>query len=63
METVLLLQKIRQIKDSLGEVSLATIHQMLREAEECVLQIQRASPEQMRRESRALSLSTSKEGR
>ena len=62
METVLLLQKIRQIKGSLGEVSLATIHQMLTEAEECVLQMQRGSPEQMRRESRVFLASRSSEG-
>jgi hypothetical protein len=53
MHTVLLIQKIREIKDSLGEVSFARIHQMLNEAEQYALSIQRESPEQMRRMSRS----------
>ncbi len=63
MDTILLLQKIRQIQHSLGEVSLATIHQMLREAEEYALRIQRDSPEQLRRESRVFSGSRSSQDR
>lgn len=52
METILLLEKIRQIKNVLGDVSLARIHQMLNEAEQYALTIQRESPEQLRRVSR-----------
>jgi hypothetical protein len=54
MNTVLLIQKIHEIKDSLGEVSLARIQQMLNEAEQYALSIQRESPEQARRASRVV---------
>ncbi len=54
MNTVPLIQKIHEIKDSLGEVSLARIHQMLNEAEQYALSIQRESPEQERRASRVV---------
>ena len=52
---IMLMQKLREMKESLGEKSLAKIHVMLNEAEEHALRIQRESPEQARRESRRQS--------
>jgi len=49
---ILLIQKLREIKESLGERDLATIHCMVTEAEEHALCLQRESPEHIRRESR-----------
>lgn len=49
---IMLIQKLRAIKESLGESELAAIRLMLEEAEEHALRIQRESPEQARRDSR-----------
>jgi len=49
---ILLIQKLREIKNSLGKQSLAAIHCMLTEAEEFAVRVQRESPEQLRRDCR-----------
>ena len=54
---VTLIQKLQEIKESLGEKSFAKIHVLLKEAEELALRIQQESPEQARRESRHRDLS------
>ena len=54
MATVALIQKLQDIKNSLGIESFATIHHMLNEAQEVALCIQRETPEQRRRDSRFL---------
>ncbi|MGA8671392.1 MAG: hypothetical protein WB679_16025 [Terracidiphilus sp.] len=53
MNTVVVLQKLNEIERALDVVEeRATIRKMLVDAQLCVLELQRESPEQMRRDSR-----------
>jgi hypothetical protein len=52
---ILLLQRLQEIRESLGDKSLASIYHMLNESEEIALRIQQESPEHARRESRHLA--------
>jgi hypothetical protein len=52
MNTVLLLQKLDEIERALDVEERATIRKMVLDAQQCALEIQRESPEQMRRDSR-----------
>jgi uncharacterized membrane protein len=54
MNTVVLLEKLNKIERALDVEERATIREMLRDAQQCALQIQRETPEQMRRDSRAV---------
>lgn len=49
---MVIIQKLRDIEVSLGESCPAPIRLLLKEAQDHALQIQRESPEQLRRESR-----------
>jgi len=52
--TVVLLQKLGDIERALEIEERATIRNMLLDAQQYVLQLQRESPEQMRRDSRVV---------
>ena len=52
---VLLIEELSEIKESLGDRSLAAIRAMLTDAEQVALRIQQESPEQNRRQSRHLA--------
>lgn len=52
MHTVKLIQKLRDIRRAIGVEDEATVLKMLMEAEECAVQLQRETPEQIRRTSR-----------
>jgi len=52
MQTILLLQKLHAMKKAISTGDADTLDQLVQEAEELTLQIQRDSPEQRRRESR-----------
>jgi hypothetical protein len=52
MNTVVLLQKLGEIERALDVEERATIRKMVLDAQQCALQLQRESPEQMRRDSR-----------
>lgn len=52
MNTVILIQKLNEIEQSLGKAEPVAIRRLLLEAQDCALNIQRASVEQMRRDSR-----------
>jgi hypothetical protein len=52
MNTVVVLQKLNEIERALDVEERATIRKMLVDAQLCVLELQRESPEQMRRDSR-----------
>lgn len=52
--TVVLLQKLSDIERALEIEERATIRNMLLDAQQYVLQLQRESPEQMRRDSRVV---------
>jgi hypothetical protein len=54
MNTVVLLQKLRDLERALDVEERATIRRMVLDAQLCVLQLQRESPEQMRRDSRVI---------
>lgn len=47
---VLLIEELSEIKESLGDRSLAAIRAMLTDAEQVALRIQQESPEQNRRQ-------------
>jgi predicted transcriptional regulator len=53
MNTVVLLEKLNKIERALDIEERATIRELLREAQQCALQLQRETPEQMRRDSRS----------
>jgi hypothetical protein len=53
MNTVVLLEKLNKIERALDVEEHATIREMLRDAQQCAIQLQRETPEQMRRDSRA----------
>jgi len=55
MNTVVLLEKLNKIELALDVEERATIRALLREAQQCALELQRETPEQMRRDSRANS--------
>ncbi len=52
MNTVILIEKLNEIEQALGKEEPNAIRRMLIEAQDCALKIQRASVEQMRRDSR-----------
>ena len=52
MNTVALLQKLDEIERALDGDERATIRKLVLDAQQCALQLQRESPEQMRRDSR-----------
>ncbi len=52
MNTVVVRQKLNEIERALDVEERATIRKMLVDAQLCVLELQRESPEQMRRDSR-----------
>ena len=52
MNTVVLIQKLNEIDLALGKQQSPIIRQLLLEAQDCALKIQRESVEQMRRDSR-----------
>jgi hypothetical protein len=54
MNTVVLLQKLTDLERALDVEERATIRRMVLDAQLCVLQLQRESPEQMRRDSRVI---------
>jgi hypothetical protein len=54
MNTVVVLQKLNEIERALDVEERATIRKMLLDAQQCVLQLQRESPEQRRRDSRII---------
>jgi uncharacterized membrane protein len=54
MNTVILLQKLTEIEQALDREEKATLRKMLRDAQQCALQLQRESPEQRRRDSRCV---------
>jgi hypothetical protein len=53
METVALIQKLRDLKKAIGCEDVARLRQQVDEAEKLAVLIQHESPEQMRRESRS----------
>lgn len=53
MNTVVLLEKLNKIERALDVEEPATIRALVRDAQQYALQLQRESPEQMRRDSRA----------
>jgi hypothetical protein len=53
MNTIVLLKKLNKIERALDVEERATIRELPREAQQCALQLQRETPEQMRRDSRA----------
>ncbi len=53
MNTVALIEKLNKIERALEAGESATIRELLRDAQQCALQLQRETPEQMRRDSRA----------
>lgn len=53
MNTVVLLEKLNKIELALDVEERATIRELVRDAQQCALQLQRETPEQMRRDSRA----------
>ena len=52
MLTVKLIQKLRDIRRAIGVEDATAVLKMVIEAEECALQIQQETPEQIRRTSR-----------
>ena len=56
MLTVKLIQKLRELRRAIGVEDVTTVLRMVIEAEECALQVQRETPEQLRRTSRLESI-------
>lgn len=54
MYTVLLIEKLKEIERTLDHGDCASIRKMLADAQYYALQLQRESPEQMRRDSRVV---------
>lgn len=52
MNTIALLEKLNKIERALEVEERGTIRELLRDAQQCALQLQRETPEQMRRDSR-----------
>jgi hypothetical protein len=53
METVALIQKLREIRKAIGYEDAAALRKLLDEAEVYAVRLQHETPEQMRRESRS----------
>ncbi len=53
MNTISLLQKLQELEQAVGVEGVVTLRRMVADARECALEIQRNSPEQLRRNSRA----------
>ena len=54
MNTVALIEKLNKIERALDVEEHDTIRELLRDAQQCALQLQRETPEQMRRDSRVI---------